>query len=259
LRKQPFSNGQVMMFGGSYVGATQVLAAAAQPEGLIAVSPHLTTARHGETWTYRAGSIELGFLLLWIIESLGPEDLRRRTSTMPPAGAARATRLLALMQADPAAAFARLPLLDDDILALAPYAAQWFDSARAAAASSDKEHLADLAAARLPFLVSCGWNDLFVEGAIELFETVRARADTADLVRDRLIIGPWSHGNPSDWQGDAWHGYAPSTAGLSDEQLAFFDAARGGRAPETPVVRYFRSGSNSWQGHPTGRYLGRPG
>lgn len=250
LARQTFSTGEVMMFGGSYVGATQVLAAAAHAEGLLAVSPHLTTARHGETWTYRSGAMELGFLFLWIIESLGPEDLARRIDTMPPDDAARAKSLLALMQADPAAAFARLPLLDDDLLALAPYASQWLDDDRAAQAGNDRENLAALASSRMPFLISCGWNDLFVEGAIELFETVRSRSGVAESVRDRLIIGPWSHGNPSDWQGDAWHGYAASTAGLSDEQLTFFDDALAGRVPATPVVRYFRSGSNSWHGAP---------
>lgn len=63
---------------------------------------------------------------------------------------------------------------------------------------------------------------------------------------DRLVIGPWSHGNPSDWQGDFWFGYAASTNGFSAEQLDFFDAAGAGRMPDNPMVRYFRSGSNTW-------------
>jgi putative CocE/NonD family hydrolase len=246
LRQQSFCNGQVMMFGGSYVGATQVLAAAAHVEGLIAVSPHLTTARHGDTWTYRGGAHELAFLMLWVIESLGPEDLGRRIDDMPEADAERATRVLAELQKDPQAAFARLPILDDDLIALAPYAATWFSAERAASAAKDREHLNALKTSDVPFLITPGWNDLFVEGAIELFETVRGRWSRAEDVRDRLVIGPWSHGNPSDWQGDSWLGYAASTAALLTEQLAFFDAAKSGTAPTTPMVRYFRSGSNSW-------------
>ena len=250
LCDQDFCNGQVTMFGGSYVGATQVLAASGNPEGLVAVSTHLTTARHGETWSYRSGAIELGFLLLWIIEALGPEDLRRRLPSMPADEAERAIRLLAEMHRDPTASFSRLPIIDDDLIALAPFAAEWLSSDRAASAGNDREHLDALAETTLPFLVSCGWNDLFVEGAIELFETVRRRWGPAEKVRDRLIIGPWSHGNPSDWQGDSWLGYAASTAGLSNEQLGFFDAARAGVTSEAPVVRYFRSGSNTWHAAP---------
>lgn len=250
LRRQVFCNGQVAMFGGSYVGATQVLLAARDPEGLVAVSPHLTTARHGETWTYRGGTTELGFLLLWIIESLGPEDLHRRLAGLPPDVAERAQKVLAQMQENPQNAFERLPILDESLVALAPYAQHWFDSEAANVASRSRENLDDLATSRLPMLVSCGWNDLFVEGSIELFETVRHRWPNAESVPDRLIIGPWSHGNPSDWQGDFWLGYAASTAGLCEEQLSFFDAARAGRLPETPMVRYFRSGSNTWHAAP---------
>ncbi|GLQ56215.1 CocE/NonD family hydrolase [Devosia nitrariae] len=250
LREQDFCNGQVVMFGASYVGATQVLAASGNPKGLVAVSPHLTTARHGETWTYRSGASELAFLLLWIIESLAPEDLQRRLDTMPAEDASRATRLLAELRQDPLAAFSRLPILDEDLVALAPYAADWFDNHRAISTPADREHLDALAQTRLPFLVSCGWNDLFVEGAIELFETARRCWGRAEDVPDRLIIGPWSHGNPTDWQGDFWLGYAASTAQLSDEQLAFFDAATAGELPATPMVRYFRSGSNSWHAAP---------
>ena len=250
LREQRFCDGNVAMFGASYVGATQVLAAAGQPEGLMAISAQLTTARHGETWMYRSGAIELGFLLLWIIESLGPEDLQRRLETMAPDDAERATRLLSRMQKQPAAAFARLPVLDDDLVALAPYAAKWFDNARAEAAAGDRERLDDLARSRTPFLVIAGWNDLFVEGSIELFATARARWGAAGEVPDRLILGPWSHGNPTDWQGDGWLGYAASTIGMSDEQLAFYDAAIAGAMPATPMVRYFRSGSNTWHAAP---------
>jgi len=246
LRAQDFCNGAVAMFGASYVGATQILAAAGNPEGLVALSPHLTTGRHGETWAYRSGAIELAFLLLWIIESLGPPDLERRLARMPAEKADRARNLLARFRADPHAAFARLPLLDADLVALAPYAESWFDADRAAAAQGDREHLDALARTRLPALVSCGWNDLFLEGALELFETLRARKDGTDEVFDRLVIGPWSHGNPSDWQGDVWHGYDASTQGLSTMQLDFFDAVRAGTKPVGPLVRYFRSGSNSW-------------
>lgn len=243
LRRQDFCDGQVVMFGASYVGATQVLAAAGHAEGLVAISPHLTTGRHGDTWTYRGGAVELAFLMLWIIESLGPTDLERRVAQMPAVEAERARAFLAELQRDPQAAFARLPVLDDDLLALAPYAADWFNAANAAAAAGNREHLDTLAQTRLPALVSAGWNDLFLEGALELFTLLRQRPGE---IADRLLIGPWSHGNPSDWQGDAWLGYSASTVGLSDVQLDFFDAARRGEAPKTPRVRYFRSGSNSW-------------
>lgn len=246
LRSQPFCDGRVVMFGASYVGATQVLAAAASSEGLMAISPHLTTARHGETWAYRGGAVELGFLLLWIIEALAPPDLDRRLPHMSPADAARARETLAAFRRNPGAAFSRLPVLDEALLLIAPYAMEWFDSDRALRAADHREHLDALLTADLPIFVSAGYNDLFLEGGIELFETMKSRWPAGRAVRDRLLIGPWSHGNPSDWQGDFWHGYAASTAGLASTQLDFFDAALEGRTPDMPPVRYFRTGSNTW-------------
>ncbi len=246
LRAQPFCDGRIAMFGASYVGATQVLAAAAHPEGLVAISPQLTTARHGETWMYRSGATELGFLMLWIIEALGTPDLERRLGTMDAGKAKRVSAFLSELMQDPQAAFERLPLVDIDLLTLAPYAEKWFDDEAAAAAPLNRERLDDLAASDTAMLVTAGWNDLFLEGALELFETARRRRRNAAAVRDRLIIGPWSHGNPSDWQGACWHGYAASTAGLSDTQIEFFAQTLEGQPPSEPVVQYFRSGSNTW-------------
>lgn len=241
LRDQPFCDGRVGMFGASYVGATQILAATTHPEGLMAIAPQLTTARHGDTWTWRGGAMELGFLLLWVIEALGPPDLDHRAEALGPERTTALRQYLARLQSDPDAAFAALPLLTDELVALAPYMADWMDEARAAAAEADREHLDQLATSRPAMLVTAGINDIFAEGSIELFETALARG----LGQDRLILGPWSHGNPKDWQGDNWHGYAASTAMLSDAQLDFFDHVFHG-GPDAPPVRYFRTGSNSW-------------
>lgn len=243
LRRQEFCDGRVAMFGASYVGATQVLPAAARPDGLVAIAPQLTTARHGETWTYRGGAVELGFLLLWIIEALAGPDLDRRMPDLDPAAGKRLRATLLDLQRDPYGAFARLPILDDDIEALAPYARAWFDAARAAASTADREHLDALSSSGTPpMLVTAGWNDLFVDGSIELFEAAFRAGGP-----HRLIVGPWSHGNPKDWQGDVWHGYAASTAFLSDAQLDFFAAIISGREPSSPVVLYFRTGADDWR------------
>lgn len=249
LRRQPFCDGRVAMFGASYVGATQVLALAENPEGLVAVAPQLTTARHGETWTYRGGALELAFVLLWVIESLGPDHLVHRMATLPADVRARAEALLAAMQADPMAAFARLPLLDDAIVELAPYLADWLDP-EALAGQGRRERLELAADNRTAMLVVAGWNDIFLEGAIELFERAKARRTAGSPMPDRLIVGPWSHGNPTDWQGEEWLGYAASAADLPEENLAFFDGVLDGGEPAMPVVRYFRSGSNSWHAAP---------
>ncbi|ARQ62105.1 MULTISPECIES: CocE/NonD family hydrolase [Rhizobium] len=249
LRGQPFCNGKIGMFGASYVGATQVLALSENPAGLKAIAPQLTTARHGETWMYRGGALELAFLLLWVIEALGADHILHRMAVMPADVQERSKAFLELLQRDPFSAFARLPIFNEAIAELAPYARDWFDpdaiSGKSASVRPDRIETNETA-----MLVVAGWNDIFLEGSIELFEKAKSRWTRRREIPDRLIIGPWSHGNPSDWQGEEWLGYGASSIDLPEENLAFFDSVFQDRPPTSPMVRYFRSGSNSWHAAP---------
>jgi putative CocE/NonD family hydrolase len=247
LRSQQFCNGKVAMFGASYVGATQVLALSENPQGLKAIAPQLTTARHGETWMYRGGALELAFLLLWVIEALGADHIQHRLATTPPDGLEVTHTLLNTLREDPTAAFARLPILDDAITALAPYLRDWFDPIPG---KPGFDRLDWVKTNETAMLVVAGWNDIFLEGSIELFDKGKSRWAGRTHMPDRLIIGPWSHGNPSDWQGEEWLGYSASTADLPEENLAFFDSVLEERQPTSPVVCYFRSGSNTWHAAP---------
>lgn len=249
LTRQAFCDGRVAMFGASYVGVTQVLALSENPAALKAIAPQLTTAQHGDTWMYRGGALELAFLLLWIIESLGADHIQHRFAVMSPEVRQRAQALLDTFQKDPAAAFGRLPILDKAIIELAPYASDWFDPKVMGVKSTDPLNWVD--ENRTAMLVVAGWNDIFLEGSLELFENAASRWKGLVHVPDRLIIGPWSHGNPSDWQGEEWLGYAASTADLSEENLAFFDSVLRDSEPDSPTVRYFRAGSNTWHGAPS--------
>ena len=50
---QPWSDGNVGMYGTSYVGATQWLAAIAAPPSLRAIAPAFTASDYYEGWTYQ--------------------------------------------------------------------------------------------------------------------------------------------------------------------------------------------------------------
>jgi len=49
----PNSNGKVGMFGGSYVGATQLLTAIGHPPHLAGICPVVTASNYHENWTYQ--------------------------------------------------------------------------------------------------------------------------------------------------------------------------------------------------------------
>ncbi len=63
--RQPWSNGRVGRYGISYLGATQWLAASAQPPNLQCIVPSLTGSDSYDGWVYRGGAFELGFNLTW--------------------------------------------------------------------------------------------------------------------------------------------------------------------------------------------------
>src|SRR5947209_6955537 len=61
----PKSNGKVGMWGGSYVGATQMLAAIAHPPHLAGICPVVTASNYHENWAYQGGAFEQWFNEDW--------------------------------------------------------------------------------------------------------------------------------------------------------------------------------------------------
>ena len=59
------SNGKVGMFGGSYVGATQMLAAMAVPPHLASIFPYVTASEYYDGWTYQSGALMQWFSSSW--------------------------------------------------------------------------------------------------------------------------------------------------------------------------------------------------
>ncbi len=72
----PNSNGKVGMFGGSYVGATQMLAAIAHPPHLAGICPVVTASNYHENWTYQGGAFEQWFDESWT-SGLAQDTLNR--------------------------------------------------------------------------------------------------------------------------------------------------------------------------------------
>ena len=74
--KLNYANGKVGMFGGSYVGATQMLAAMALPPHLVAIFPYLTGSDYYDGWTYQSGVLMQWFTSSWT-SILAVETLRQ--------------------------------------------------------------------------------------------------------------------------------------------------------------------------------------
>lgn len=66
----PGANGKVGMYGSSYVGATQWLAAVTAPPHLVTIVPANTASDYYDGWAYEGGEFRLAFVQPWAIGSL---------------------------------------------------------------------------------------------------------------------------------------------------------------------------------------------
>jgi putative CocE/NonD family hydrolase len=236
----PFSNGRVGMYGQSYFGATQMLAAARRPPALRAIAPALTGADYAEGWTFRDGALELGFLLYWTLSGLAPDAIARQPEHRQ--AALRAALLRRLN--DPAPAYERLPVdALDDLADAVGFYRDWLDSEpgdpvwRALAPNA---RYADVA---VPALHIGGWFDPFLAGTLQNFAGLQGGGE------QRLVIGPWAHACLGDTIGDVYFGPTASQAAVdwTALHLHWFDRhLRGADGGGQPPVRYFMMGAGEW-------------
>jgi uncharacterized protein len=81
LAHQPWSTGVIGMWGASYVGATQMLAAIAKPPHLAGIFPIITASDYHENWTYQGGAFEQWFNESWTTQ-LAEDTMHRNTDDL---------------------------------------------------------------------------------------------------------------------------------------------------------------------------------
>jgi putative CocE/NonD family hydrolase len=178
------SNGKVGMYGFSYPGATQLLAAVSRPPSLGAIAPGFTSAQFYEGWAYTGGAFSLASMAGWA-SFLAVEAARRRGDDT-----AHAALLGALGAA--AALYWTLPLRDYlPLLAVdAPYFPVWLEHSsfddywRATAVDEDFSRIT------VPALHTGGWYDIFHAGTVANFRGMGPAPQ-------KLLMGPWQH---SPWR-----------------------------------------------------------
>lgn len=243
---QPWSNGVVGTFGGSYVGGTQWLPAREQPPSLRAMAPAVTFSNMYEGNTYQGGAKVLHDLR-WVVADIIPGEIRRRVARgeeAPEGG----TSL------DVDAVLADLPLASHPLIhELAPFYRDWLLHAtpdaywRGGSPDTGYEHITASA------LNISGWYDIFLWSTLENYQGMRERGGS-DHARhhQRLIIGPWTHMNFRGSFPEREFGAAASSDAidLSGLHLRWFDcwlkAADNGEEAEPPVM-IFVMGIDKWR------------
>jgi putative CocE/NonD family hydrolase len=256
----PGSSGVVGMFGASYHGFTQWMAAREAPPSLRAIVPAITWSETRDGMLWRGGALELGLSAYWHLTILGLNTLSRRMAGAPPAEQAQAigalVREIDQLQAEgyfalPLAEFAPLKRLGlsadlEDALAHADDPA--YDSPYAIASAYDR--------VRVPALNIGGWYDIFTQGTLQSFMALRRAGSTPEAHQAKLLIGPWSHVNYTGAVGDVDFGFAAQAAlinlqtdltGLAQRWFDYWLKGIENGVTRDPPIKLFVMGENVWR------------
>lgn len=245
---QPWSNGRVGMFGGSYVGYTQLAAASAQPPSLKTIAPAITFTDPYSS-AYTGGALTLGEQVAWVLLALSLMDIQRlpipNEQKLPLWG-----QFIALVdgmssrQTFDRLPLSSLPLIGQDGLT---------SSLSTALAHPTEDDLWRLIACpydriNVPAYHWGGWYDPFLGNTLRDYAGIREQGNPSQ----KLMIGPWTHGSFDNAVGEADFGIqASAILVLPDElHLRWFDywlkGVQNGFLDEPPI-RIFVMGDNVWR------------
>jgi putative CocE/NonD family hydrolase len=245
VRARPECNGRVGMYGFSYQGMTQLLAAAEQPEGLVAIAPGMTACDLYRGWFYHNGALRLASSLGWGLQMLKMDarklQLREASDLLECAWADLRNQVNVLpFRAHPALQSEGLPA----------YVLNWFDHDDPGHYWEELDVSTSLDKINVPALHISGWFDTYLKGTIDGYLALRERAAT-QFARDHqyLLAGPWVHIPWGDRIGES--NFGPEALIDTDAiLLRWFNhwLKDSGEFASEPRIRHFAVIENAWHG-----------
>ncbi len=243
LRSRPECNGRIGMYGFSYQGATQLLAAAEQPQGLQCIAPAMTACDLYRGWFYHNGALRLASSLGWGLQML-KEDARRL-------GLREASAKLEAAWSNVRAQPSHLPYAEHPAIidpGLPTYVRDWFQHDAPGEYWSSMDLTKSVEKILVPALHVSGWYDTYLEGSMQGYELLRQHAASEHARKNQyLIAGPWVHIPWADRAGDA-HLCEEALLDTDALLLRWFDhwLKDAGAFAAEPRVRHFALGDNQW-------------
>jgi hypothetical protein len=264
---RPWSNGRVGVFGASYMGYTQWLAAAARPPHLAAMAPECCPADYWSASFGPGGALRLALRIGWtasVIAAMAPQwgiedavlDQVRDT------GLAVRNAMASGDAAGVRSAREQAKKVLDDVYRIRPIRdnplwhgrASWLDEIFEHEQRDDANWRRVNPATYydvldLPAVHVGGWYDIHLDGIIANFTGMRRQAPSARAREaQRLVIGPWAHWSPEvPVVGSVDFGPAAAldVTGLRRDWFRawLMDGPEPGWAP----VRLFVMGENAWR------------
>jgi putative CocE/NonD family hydrolase len=249
----PGSSGRVGMYGASYLGKAQWMAAAEQPPALAAIAPSLTWCDPRDGVFSRGGAVELASGVSWMLHT-GAAHIAR----LPLSDVEREAGLAALLdECDQLPrAYWDLPVHDLPVVRRHSLPDRGTfrmlsegDVPAWAFAAGEHDRVT------VPSFNVGGWHDIFLQGTLDNYMAMAARG-----VPSRLVVGPWAHDSGPDATGERYFGIRSRYLGIpvhedgdvNDLQFAWLrrqlvsDGATDECSAEAPV-RIFVMGRNEWR------------
>lgn len=256
----PGSNGNVGMFGPSYLGFTQWMAAVGAPPHLKAIVPSVTWAdsRDGQAW--RGGAFELGKWASWQLQMMLDVTMKRYKDATLGEKAKAIKTLVEEIDRLRNEGYYSLPLKDfEPLLKVGLSAEQVQEMAQYPNSFERNAPLSvstDYNRVKVPALNVGGWYDIFAEGTLQNFRALRTEGSTPEARQSKLVMGPWAHVNYTSVVGEADFGFGAAMAFINVQYdmttltQRWFDywlkGVDTGITKEAPV-KLFVMGANVWR------------
>ncbi len=234
----PYSNGKVGMYGGSYLGSTQLLAAMAAPPHLAGIMPALAPSNFHAHWAYQGGAFAQVETQAWTTAmTINTLERRLRKTSQPWRDLKRPSAEYPLLELGTPAGLADWYF---DYLKHPAYDDYWKEV-------SVNEHFAQI---QVPALHIGGWYDPFLDGTLRSYVGIKSKGGSeAAREGQRLVIMPGGHAGAGAKVGDVDFG-RDSVLDTFALAIPWYDyllkGIDNGMASEKPV-RIFVMGKNVWR------------
>jgi len=250
---QPWANGKVGMFGGSYVGYTQWAAAATQPPALKTIIPTVTFCDPYAIF-YAEGALAVGVAVSWNLISTAQMAIQKYQGHEEDKNELMDQLIEMADGMAPGKTFSRLPLKDLPLIGQGGIATFFYDLL---SHPTHDEYWQRMLCAheriQIPVFHIGGWYDILIANTLRDYVGVREKGGK-ELARthQKLMIGPWLHGPLEGLVGEVDFGLRASPLlVLPDEiRLRWFDYWLKGEENgivDEPPIRIFVMGDNQWR------------
>jgi len=227
IASQPWCNGNIAMYGGSYVAATQLAAAMPGHPALKCFTPCLFGTEFYHT-AYWGGAFRLSWQTSWTVNvktAANQDEIRKH-----------------------------LPLIDIDVFAGGKEVQYWRDALahpRLDQFWQPSSMAAHFSSVQAPAFIRTGWFDHFICDTFDLFNGLRQHGCN-ETVRNstRIIVGPWPHNINQRVVGEEDFGPQAVISDLYAQEIASIDhftAGKSGYDLQAAPIRIFVMGANQWR------------